>query len=873
MRRLRCLFAIGMIWLCIADCFPQGLLFYGNEKRISERATYSVLREEHQRTFTNTFCISFDYLVRNVESPGYILYLEDRDAGKTYSFTYLHKPSDRCSFSFNEDGKRIFCTFELNKEDYDHRWLPVSIVLDIHKDQARITVGSQSKEISNLGLEKGGFSPHIYFGKCEYILDVASYAIRNLSLTDGEEIMIFPLNESSGEDVHDSRGHVVGRVTNPMWLINQSYYWKELFTDYSSTPSGLNFDKTHQEILFFNQDSLSTFNLYTHELLQVPYKNPLPVQLRLGMNFLDEASRELYTYEVADSHGDAMVAALDLSTNEWRSASTDYLCQQLHHHSGFFHPAEKKFFLFGGYGSRRYSNTFLAYDLKTCRWDTLTFSGDRVTPRYFSGMAVSRDYKRVYLYGGMGNEAGDQNVGRNYLYDLYRVDMDTRSVRKLWEVKAPAVNRVVPRNMILSADEKYLFLLGYPEYLPNSTLQLYRLSVRDGECEVVGDSIPIVSEEIATNANLYFNEELGEFYCSVQEFEKHGQVTTRLYSLAAPPVTLADVEYYSRMRTTLNNRLTGGIVGGVLFLMACAWGIVRYRRKRNAASPEETSAGVLPERGQSAPKLSVMELPEIEESELGKEPSEWDELPAVLPPDKNAIFLFGMFTILDNAGRDITYMLSPKLRVLFLYILLNSVGKRGVLSSDMNKIFWPDKPDSNVKNLKGVAMNHLRKILQDVDGIELVFRNGYFCLVFGEEFYCDYIRLIALTSPEKKKKESPGAIRAEWLEILLRGKFISTVESDLFDYYKQKVESLIHSLLPEQLELAYKDARFSIVIRLCNILFIADPLSDMALAYTVCALRKQNNPEEAIRRYAAFTKDYKRMMNEEYSIAFADIKV
>lgn len=445
MRRLGCLFVIGMMWLCIVDCFSQGLLFYGNEKRISERATYSVLREGHERTFTNAFRISFDYLVRNVESPGYILYLEDRDAGKTYSFTYLHKPGDRCSFSFNEDGKRIFCTFELDKEDYDHRWLPVSIALDIPADCARITVGKRSKEIANLGLEPTGFSPHIYFGKCEYILDVASYAIRNLSLTDGEEIMIFPLNESSGEDVHDSRGHVVGQVTNPVWLINQSYYWKELFTDYSSTPSGLNFDKTHQNILFFNQDSLSAFDLYTHELSKTPYKTPLPVQLRLGMNFLDEASRELYTYEVADSHGDAMVAALDLTTKEWRPASSDYLCQQLHHHCGFFHPGERKFFLFGGYGSRRYSNTFLAYDLNTCRWDTLAFSGDRVIPRYFSGMAVSNDYKRVYLYGGMGNEAGDQNVGRNYLYDLYRIDMQTRSVQKLWETKAPAVNRVVPR--------------------------------------------------------------------------------------------------------------------------------------------------------------------------------------------------------------------------------------------------------------------------------------------------------------------------------------------------------------------------------------------------------------------------------------------
>lgn len=873
MRRLGCLFAIGMMWLCIVDCFSQGLLFYGNEKRISERATYSVLREGHERTFTNAFRISFDYLVRNVESPGYILYLEDRDAGKTYSFTYLHKPGDRCSFSFNEDGKRIFCTFELDKEDYDHRWLPVSIVLDIPADCARITVGKRSKEISNLGLEPTGFSPHIYFGKCEYILDVASYAIRNLSLTDGEEIMIFPLNESSGEDVHDSRGHVVGQVTNPVWLINQSYYWKELFTDYSSTPSGLNFDKTHQNILFFNQDSLSAFDLYTHELSKTPYKTPLPVQLRLGMNFLDEASRELYTYEVADSHGDAMVAALDLTTKEWRPASSDYLCQQLHHHCGFFHPGERKFFLFGGYGSRRYSNTFLAYDLNTCRWDTLAFSGDRVIPRYFSGMAVSNDYKRVYLYGGMGNEAGDQNIGRNYLYDLYRIDMQTRSVQKLWEAKAPAVNRVVPRNMILSADEKHLFLLGYPEYLPNSTLQLYRLSVRDGECEAVGDSIPIVSEEIATNANLYFNEELNEFYCSVQEFEKHGQVTTRLYSLSAPPVTLDDVEYYSRRRNALNAGLLGAVVGGVLLLAACVWGIMHHKRKRDRTSAETASAGVRPEEVSDIPEVPAVELPEVKEEEVEKEPSEWEELPAVLPPDKNAIFLFGMFTILDNAGRDITYMLSPKLRTIFLYILLNSVGKRGVLSSDMNQIFWPDKSGSNVKNLKGVSMNHVRKILQDVDGIELVYRNGYFCMVFGEEFYCDYIRLMNLTSPEKKKKETPGAIRAEWLEILLRGKFIPASESDLFDYYKQKVETLIYSLLPGQLELAYGDARFSIVIRLCNILFIADPLSDLALAYTVCALRKQNNQEEAIRRYAAFTKDYRRVMNEEYGIAFADIKV
>ncbi len=47
-----------------------------------------------------------------------------------------------------------------------------------------------------------------------------------------------------------------------------------------------------------------------------------------------------------------------------------------------------------------------------------------------------------------------------------------------------------------------------------------------------------------------------------------------------------------------------------------------------------------------------------------------------------------------------TYMFSPKIRHIFLYILINSITKDGVLSSDMNNLFWPDKPDDKIKNLK-----------------------------------------------------------------------------------------------------------------------------------------------------------------------------
>ena len=67
-------------------------------------------------------------------------------------------------------------------------------------------------------------------------------------------------------------------------------------------------------------------------------------------------------------------------------------------------------------------------------------------------------------------------------------------------------------------------------------LRLYRLSVADGTYEALGDSIPMVSEEIATNANLYYNARLHEFYCVIQEFRKYGDNETRIYALSAPPV-------------------------------------------------------------------------------------------------------------------------------------------------------------------------------------------------------------------------------------------------------------------------------------------------------------------------------------------------
>lgn len=103
------------------------------------------------------------------------------------------------------------------------------------------------------------------------------------------------------------------------------------------------------------------------------------------------------------------------------------------------------------------------------------------------------------------------------------------------------------------------------------------------------------------------------------------------------------------------------------------------------------------------------------------------------------MYLFGEFTIIDKKGRDITHLFSSKIKQLFLLTFLNGLGnKEGITSNYIYGLLWPEKELSSAKNLKGVTINRLRKILDDLEGIELVYTNSRYSIQLSETFYCDY---------------------------------------------------------------------------------------------------------------------------------------
>lgn len=845
-RRLCLLFLLTGMTLF---AYSQGLLFQANDKEIKERTSLQIFQEGEIPCFTKNFQLSFELSIRDFDTFGYVFLLKE-DQGKTkYSFTYTYLDGENSTFKFNTDGKENHYSLNLRNDALAYQWIPVSFAFDLQQDVLTIRIGDNEKKITSLGL-KDTFCPHLFFGRYDYILDMPTFAIRNLKLEgDRSHSYTFPLNENEGEEVHTSTGKVLGTVVNPVWLINGSYHWEKLFEYSFQTPSGITFEPDSQRLIIFSQDSLLTYNLLKRQPQKYSYSNKLPVKLQLATHFMNTTDGKLYVYELNNLPlGDATVAALDLNNQEWKQTGVAALPVQLHHHDGFWDETTGKYLVFGGFGNKRFNNTFLEYDNEGDRWDTLSYSGDRIIPRYFSGMAVNKNWEHIYVFGGMGNESGEQSVGRNYLHDLYLLDRKQQSVRRLWQ-NASDHRLVVARDMILTPDEKYIYALCYPEYLSDTYLQLYRLTVDDGTMKALGDSIPMRSEEIMTNANLYYNSLTHEYYCTTTEFDKKGHTVIRTYVLSAPPVSLDEIRSYGS-RSSLEIRWLWIMAGiGVLLLAGGVLFVRKKRGKQRNAVLESSSVLMSPPVGR-----------EPDKSVQGKETLAKEDFESSLVRP-NAVYLFGPFTVIDRNGRDITHLFSSRLRQVFIYILLHSTHN-GVLSASLNEVFWPDKPDDKVKNLKGVTINQIRKNLAELDGVELVHDKGYFRLVFTD-CYCDYFRFRTLKNAEEVENE---------LGILLmRGKFLDGMDAGMMDHFKQKVEEFLSSFLPLEIERLYQQHKYDAVIRFCNVLFRVDPVNELALAYGMHALNHTGSSQEAILQYSLFVREYRQMMNEEYSTSYAEL--
>lgn len=802
-----------------------GLKFHGGEESINQRTSYDVLGDEIVE-FSDSFNIEFNLAVYPTTEVGYILRIKNKGSSRTYNLFYNGEGND-LTFKFNEEGTNTLIVAKLDKEELlNMHWFKMQISFDLKSDSINLIIHNRKFSTGNQKLPNI-YRPIILFGKSDHIIDVPSFAIKDLSIGNKEQYY-FALKEREGNIVHDRSGKAIGKVSNPEWLMNDAYHWRYKTSFKSQSVAGANYNPKRKEIYYFNRDSLCIYNVRSGETtVEIPEEKS-PLKLILGTNFIDTSHSKLYAYEVYydSTYNGPSVASLDLDTYHWTVESYDQLPTQLHHHGSYYDPSTALFTIFGGFGNMRYSKDFFFYDINKKEWNTLEgFTGDFISPRYFSSVGYLKETNSIYIFGGMGNESGEHTVGRKYYYDLYKIDLDEQHITKLWEIVWKKDNVVPVRGMVILNDSSF-YTLCYPEHFSESFLNLYQFSLKDGSYKVLGDSIPIYSDKITTNANLYYDSGLNNLYAVVQEFDDDISSDLKIYSLAFPPITAQELVSYSRNKS--NNALT---IALLVFLFVTSVGYLLFKKLRLKHNDEE---------GDTRNVYVVNNKRETTRP--------------------NAIYLFGDFTVRDRNNRDITYMFSAQLKQIFCLILQYSTVEEGITSQRLSNILWPDKPANKVKNSRGVTINHLRKALSELDGIELVYDKGYFKIEQTEEIYCDYTRCLQIIS----SYEISSAFRDELVEIISRGKFLQLSDHPLYDSFKEEMEKKLEPALVLEMEKSFAAELYQATIALAEAVFNIDPLNDAALTFQIKAMQKLKMNDEARIRYRAFVMEYKKIMGNDY---------
>ncbi|GGA83384.1 kelch repeat-containing protein [Puia dinghuensis] len=818
-----------ILCLPILTANAQGLQFKSEDSLLTQRTSYRVFPSAAP-VFQDHFFIRFDLSLWDNANLGYVFNLADKDL--SYSLSYLYN-NGQGNLNFNIDRKSNKLSIPLPASLLKKRnWFTVTLDLDLKGDKAVIRIDNLLYRVDSLGF-KPGMAANLVFGKNQYYTEVPNMAIRNLEVGDGHQHYFFPLNEWSGNSVHDSNGEVTGFVENPLWLINESYFWKPVYVQSDTAVAGLNFNPLGEKLFIFTRDSLITYDPAGKRAKAAAYVNKLPVAMVLGKSIFNTRENKCYIYELFDiPKGAPTIAALHMDSAhlKWDVVGRDALPYQLHHHNIFYDWRHDRFYLFGGYGHYSYHNGFLSYNDSIDKWERVTFTGDTITPRFFAATGPSDKADELLLFGGYGNESGNQVVGGKQYYDLYRINLRDHSVKKCWQI-VPAGEVFVPaNNLILSKDKRYFYALCYPHELAKTELKLYKFSLRDGSYEVVSAPISMASMRIETDVNLFYSQKTDEFFCTVQEFTDRHHSVIKVYSLTSPPVSAAVYFASLQPRKKPGVALLFWLLPVLIGVAGAIWFFFVRKRKQPESAPEEEQ--------EAAPVSFAGE-------------------------NRNAVYLLGEFLVFDRKGSDITHLFSPKIKQLFVLILLNSVDGKGIGSRKISARLWPEKDPAKTKNIKGVTFNHLRNIISDIDGIELIFLNDSYSFAFGESFFCDYRLLSTLILGE-------GTI-LNHLPLMARGPLLEDMPDSLLDDFKSAYEDRLTTILLPELKRAYESQHLKEALEIAKLILGMDPFNEEVLKYQLKCFRRLKGIEYSRRAYDRFSQDYERSLGVAYHVSFDKI--
>ena len=836
--------------LCFAHSitsFAQNLRYgleFSSFEVVQEKRTSLNLSPSKAFLLPDGFVLSFDISYRSV--PDYNFGYVFRIIGKNEQhIDFLLNP-----YSFivvNSFGEILAnCTLEEVNGIYPS-FFPFSILFDIKNDRLDMSIGKRkfSSEVSYIDDFK---EANIIFGRCNYsqlqTSDVPKIVIKDIRINSikGKPLYYWQLSKQAQNGVYDEIEQHLAAIENPKWLLDDHTLWKKRlsFDAYKNPQIAYNSDENC--ITIFDRENAYVYNPQIYTLTKDKTSSGIPHSAYVNQIVYNPLDKRYYSYVFSRRDGKD-VAAFNAADKSWENSTIEEKDFEFWHHNKFISSYDSSLYLFGGYGHHIYKNTVNKYSFQTRTWEKLQYKGDKIQPRYLSGLG-ELDENRVLLFGGYGSETGLQELlPRNY-YDLFEIDLQSMTVKKIWELRPQKNHFVMANSMVVDTLNKCFYALCFPHQVYHTSLFLGKFSMEKPEYEMLA-TIPFDFQDISSYADLFLNKETYELYAITYSSEATDSMAkVSVFSMAYPPLVETHIQQVSNVE---HKKIVPWIIYSIAGVACIVCGYFIFKKKKKA--------GFIP----------AENIETEEEKETIKPIGKRDK--------KQAIFLFGRFMVNDKNGKDITDGFSPLLKQLFLIILLHTLKKdsQGISSTELRETFWFDKSLESARNNQGVMLSKLRQIFEQIGDVQIKNQKTYWSVDFSNDIYCDYYEALFLIQRLHQRESRTKEDVLKLINIISGGELLFNIQTEWSDTFKSDfTNNLIDLFLDintdKNLNLSFQEQ-----INLADAILIHDTLNEDALRLKCSVFMKMGKIGLAKSVYLSFAKKYTYSIGTTFKYSFEDI--
>lgn len=833
-----------------------GLGFAGHEV-VQDKRTSLDLSLDHPICLDHNFDFSFDlsFMPGYADYFGYVFRLIDK-AGRNIDLVYDMRFRENKHFKLIIGNTVSDIAFDLDILKLYKNWYTLKFSFDADHQLLVLTADGKTYQ-QKIDLKSNCYK--ILLGANNYkdfkIKDVPPMKIREVRIVEGQHLSYYwPLDEQSGNKAAEKVNGKDGNVSSPIWIKKLHHDWELVkeFTVKGPASVALNPDK--EELYVVADDSLATYNVLSHQLSYQDYQSGKQGLLAGNQSLYDKHRGKLINIYMDQK----LAANYNFSTGKWdkKYVNPDVITLYWHPNK-FYSAADSALYMIGGYGQYNYRRTVYRYHDSDKSWSAVKTTGN-FTPRYLAALGVSKG--GAYILGGYGSSTGEQILNPKNIYDLNFYDVGTRTFKKILEIKPQHEDFAFANSMVINEKNNTYYALTFPNDKYNSSLQLIEGSLSSPSYRLVGNQIPYAFHDINSFADLFYCPASQKYVAvTLLRDEKLNQTQVKIYTLYGPPEAVLS----GTSQMTSSFRLGKYLLFLLPLLLAAVYLAYRYlQKKRMVPAPVQEITSVKTAIEEESPERPLAPVP------AGKQQPEIKNETSNMV--KNSIFLFGDMQLFDKCGEDMTKLLSPLIRELFLVVLLYTIKwGRGISSEKLTEILWFDKSAESARNNRSVNIAKLKIILEKLEGCQISKTTGYWKIDFDPAYvHIDYHHYLNIVN---SKQEIDKNRLNELTNLIQRGSFLSNVEYDWLDSFKSEISNeIIDTYLHYAAGIKIADDP-ELLINLANYVFYFDPVNEEAMMINCKALVHLGKHSLAKTKFETFCKAYKAIYGEEFKQSFQEI--